>query len=231
MTEERRYSEQEVTEIFEAATRERKVGQISRASADGLTLAELQTIGGEVGLAPARIAEEAAALAVRRDAVVRETRLGMPISVGRSVDLERAPTDREWETLVAELREIFGAQGKVAIHGSLREWRNGNLHASVEPTATGHRLRLGTRKGNVTQLGIMGMTGVLMGLFFLMAGLAKGDIARVIPFAAFFAGLGGVAWISTILSLPRWARKREEQMAYIADRAQALIKSGTREED
>lgn len=230
MTEERKYSEEEVTEIFEAAAREESVGKRALASRDGLTLAELQTIGGEVGLTPARIAEEAAALDASREALVRKTYLGVPIAVGRSVDLARAPTDREWETLVAELREIFGAQGKIASHGSLREWRNGNLHASVEPTATGHRLRLGTLKGNAAVPALMGIVGIVMALLVLAAGLGKDDVARVLPIAVFFAGMGGVALISTILSLPRWARKRDKQMAFIAVRAQALVASNEDEE-
>ncbi len=230
MTEERKYNEEEVTEIFEAAAREQSVGKRALASRDGLTLAELQTIGGEVGLTPARIAEEAAALDASREALVRKTYLGIPIAVGRSVDLARAPTDREWETLVAELREVFGAQGKITSHGSLREWRNGNLHASVEPTTTGHRLRLGTLKGNAAAPALMGIVGIVMALLVLAAGLGKDDVARVLPIAVFFAGMGGVALISTILSLPRWARKRDKQMAFIAVRAQALVGSNPDEE-
>ncbi|MEE9207353.1 MAG: hypothetical protein V3U67_03085 [Gemmatimonadota bacterium] len=223
MTEERRYSEEEVTEIFEAAARERKVGERALVSADGLTLAQLQTIAGEVGLAPERVSEEAVALDLRRDAVVRQTYLGMPITAGRSIDLPRAPTDREWETLVAELRETFGAQGKLGSHGSLREWSNGNLHASIEPTATGHRLRLGTRKGNALLMGNWGITGIAVGLILLAAGFLTGNVAGALGGALFFAAMGAAALTSGVLGLPRWARKRDRQMAFIAARARALI--------
>lgn len=228
MTEERKYNEKEVTEIFSAAARENKIGERALVSADGLTLAELQTIGSEVGLAPARVAEEAAALDTDREASVRTTRLGIPIGVGRSVDLARAPSDREWETLVAEIREIFGAQGKIVSHGSLREWRNGNLHVSVEPTATGNRLRLGTLKSSSAAM--MGMVGIAMGLFFLVVGFTTGDVTRILPFVGLFGGVGAVAMTSAVASLPRWAGKRDEQMAYIAARAQALLGSEPDEE-
>ncbi len=61
MPDERRYQEDEVAEIFEAAS----VPAISRTGApsqEGLTLTELQAIGREVGIAPERIAEAAASL-------------------------------------------------------------------------------------------------------------------------------------------------------------------------
>jgi hypothetical protein len=59
MSEERRYKEDEVKGIFEAAARERDSRGRAVVSPEGLTLAELQTIGREVGLAPDRIAEAA----------------------------------------------------------------------------------------------------------------------------------------------------------------------------
>jgi len=63
--------------------------------------------------------------------------LGMPTRVGHMVELPRAPTDREWEILVAELRHTFGAQGTLSTHGALREWRNGSRHAGSEPSRSG----------------------------------------------------------------------------------------------
>src|ERR1700741_1755290 len=107
MPDERTYGEEEVAQIFEAAAARRGPGSTAPVPTKGLTLAELQAIGGEVGLAPERVAEAAAALDLRRD-VRRRTELGMPVGVGRTIDLPRAPTDREWEMIVADLRETFG---------------------------------------------------------------------------------------------------------------------------
>src|SRR5215210_5297426 len=125
MTEERRYGEEEVAQIFEAAASAHGSEGRALSSAGGLSLGELQAIGGEVGIAPERIADAAAALDLRRGAAPRGTHLGMPVSVGRTVDLPRAPTDHEWELLVAELRETFGAHGKDRSSGGLRAWSNG----------------------------------------------------------------------------------------------------------
>ncbi|HEX8906584.1 MAG TPA: hypothetical protein VF771_17165 [Longimicrobiaceae bacterium] len=223
MTDERRYGEDEVAAIFEAAADPRGPGGRARSSADGLTLAELQAIGGQVGITPARIAEAAAALELRGGAAPRRTHLGMPVAVGRTVTLPRAPTDGEWELLVAELRETFGAHGKDRSHGGLRAWTNGNLHAYVEPTDAGHRLRLGTLKSDGVAMGRMGVAGVLAGLFLLFFYLLTGELAQNVGLAVLFAGMGAAALGSNALRLPRWAEEREEQMEYIAARARTLI--------
>jgi hypothetical protein len=231
MTDERRYKEDEVKEIFEAAAKERDSHGRAVITGEGLTLGELQAIGREVGLTPERIADAASELELRRNVLPRRTYFGMPISVGRTADLPRAPTDREWEQLVAELRQTFRARGQVGSHGSIREWTNGNLHAYVEPTETGHRLRLGTLKGNAMTMGGMGIAGILMGLFVLVTILLTGKAADGF-FAPLFLGAMGVAALtSSLLSLPRWAREREEQMEHIVSRAHVLIGSETKAED
>ena len=231
MTDERRYGEQEVAEIFEAAARHRGPESRALAPAEGLTLAELQAIGGDVGLAPEVVAEAAAALDLRRGAAPRRTHLGMPVSVGRTVTLPRAPTDREWAMLVAELRETFGAHGKDHSLGGLRAWTNGNLHAYVEPTGTGHRLRLGTTKSNGIALGRMGIAGLAAALFLLAFYFLTGELAQNAGLAVLFAGMGAAALGSNALRLPRWAHEREQQMEYIAARAKTLIAGPSAEGD
>lgn len=222
MMDERRYQEEEVAEIFKAATSLRASGGPAPATAGGFSLAELQAIGGEVGIEPERIAEAAAALEVRGVAAPRRTQLGLPVSVARTVDLPRAPTDREWEMLVAELRETFGARGKDRSSGGLRAWNNGNLHAYVEPSETGYRLRLGTTKGGAAQGIQMGVAALVAGLILsvlLFAEVLDEDLSvLLIP-----ALVGIVILVMNAIRLPGWAREREAQMEHIATRARILI--------
>lgn len=225
MTNERRFSEDEVRQIFEAAARESEVDGGALVSTTGPTLAELQAIGREVGLTPERIAAAASALDRGGRALPRRTHFGMPVAVGRTVELPRAPTDREWELLVAELRTTFRARGRVRSEGSLREWTNGNLHAYLEPTESGHRLRMGTLKGNALAMTRMGIAGMVMGLVLLVVMLLTGRVAEGLFAPVFLGTMGAVAFTSSVLGLPRWAREREEQMESIASRAQALIAS------
>ena len=222
MAEERRYREEEVAEIFEAAASQRGPGASALTTAEGLTLAELQAIGSEVGMSAERIAGAAAALELRRGAV-RRTDLGMPFSVQRTVDLPRAPTDREWEVLVAELRETFNARGRDGSHGGLREWSNGNLHARVEPTETGHRLRLGTTKSNAVSLNRVGAAGLVMAVVFVMVLALSGTLPEslFLPLVLIATSVGALGFNAA--RLPAWAREREEQMERIAARALALL--------
>lgn len=225
MTDERRYGDEEVATIFQNAATPQASSGGAVTSTSGLTLRELQAIGAEVGLEPERIADAAAALEVHRGTGPRRTHLGMPVAVGRTLDLPRAPTDREWEQLVAELRQTFGAHGKQVSQGNLRSWTNGNLHAYVEPTDAGYRLRLGTTKGDAVAVGRLGIAGVvaavLMGLIMLMIGEFDEDASP----ALIFALMGIFALAVNAFRLPSWARTREEQMEHIAARARTLIRA------
>jgi hypothetical protein len=224
MTYERKYQDEEVKEILGLAADRAEVGQPAVSDDGGLTLSELQEVGLEVGMDPGRIAEAALAVDTRREVLPRKTSLGMPVSVGRVIELPRAVTDREWELLVAELRETFGARGQVTSHGGVREWTNGNLHAFLEPTETGHRLRLRTHKGGAMALNRMGVAGLVIGLILLTMFLTTGPSpVRLELVMMLLVGMGGGALATNLVSLPRWARDREGQMEYLAGRVEALL--------
>ena len=95
MADELKYREEEVGEIFDLAASRHEVGRPSSSDEGGLTLAELQEVGLEVGIEPSRIAEAALAVDKRRGVLPRRTSLGMPISVGRVIELPGAVADPE----------------------------------------------------------------------------------------------------------------------------------------
>lgn len=222
MSDDRRYDDDEVREIFGLAAGTGEEGRPPATTGHGLTLAELRRIGREVGLSPDRIAAAAARLDLRRGAVRDPTYLGLPLSVGLGVELPRALTDREWEVLVGEARETFGATGRVTGSGQLREWSNGNLHMVLEATPTGQRVRLRTTKGMARNAMWTGAT--LMGLAVLLFGLllVTGQLAEELFAPAFLGILGAAALGSNVLILPPWARERERQMERLAARALEL---------
>jgi hypothetical protein len=222
---ERRYREDEVQEIFGLATRGHTAEAHALSRAEGLTLAEIQGIGREVGLEPAAVARAAATLDARGLRMERRKSLGMPIGVGRVVLLPRALTDAEWEQLVAELRTTFGARGRVTSQGGLREWFNGNLHACVEPTEAGYRLRLGTVKGDangMNALGVLGIAGATIGSAVLAM---SGTLAESIFLPTLLGTAGVAAFVANLVRLPRWAQQRERQMEHIAGRVGSLVKA------
>jgi hypothetical protein len=231
MTEQRKYRDDEVKQIFEVAARRGPAGEPRALARDeGLTLDEIQSIGAEAGIEPTAIAQAAAALDAPPIMVARRTVLGAPVAVGRMVQLPRALTDAEWEQLVVELRATFGARGRVAVQGNLREWWNGNLHACIEPGERGaYRLRLGSVKGNarpLTTLGVVG-TGTAAIAFATMI-FPGADMSMVAPSLIGAAGVAAI--LSNLVRLPRWARTREQQMDYIAAKVLSIVQTTPPEE-
>ncbi len=221
----RRYTQSEIALILEQAGAAQEIAQESTPGTavvergDGLTLAQLQEVGAEVGIAAEFVVR--AARAVERGDLVptqRRTWLGIPVGVSRTVDFGRTVSNEEWDRIVVRLRETFEARGRVQQEGAFRQWTNGNLQALLEPTATGHRLRLSTRKGDVAARVLV--SGLAVGVSTVMwtSMLSRGgtlDVGALVAAAAM--GLFGAASLLSMgFQLPRWARTRATQMETIA---------------
>lgn len=225
---ERRYTDVEVATIFREAAEGQRTDALQASDNGGLTLAELQSIGRDVGLSPSIVTRAALALDLAPSAA-SETFLSLPIGVERSVALHRTVTDAEWEHLVGELRTTFRAKGKLATNGGFREWTNGNLQALLEPTETGHRLRLRTVKGGARIMMVTGMMILGMAAATWMAATLAGDAGASLPGVVLLtlAGLGVIGM--TALPLAGWARLRGRQMDGIVNRVAepaGLLESG-----
>jgi hypothetical protein len=214
----RRYNDDEIAEIFRQAAEGPQGTSVQPASQEGMTLAELREIGREAGLSPDAVDRAAKSLDVRPRAESRKF-LGLPLGVERTIDLGRRLTDEEWERLVVELREVFGARGTVSSSGSFRQWTNGNLQALLEPTRNGQRLRLRTTKGSfATSMaggGMLLFTGIFTAVATSLAGHFGGAAAID---AAIFSAVGAGIMGSAALRLPGWARLRGDQMEAITTR-------------
>jgi hypothetical protein len=223
----RRYNDKEIAAIFRAAAeQEPQSPQREVARDEGLTLAELQAIGGEVGFSSDAVAQAARAVDVRLGAASR-TLLGLPIGVARTVNLNRRLTDEEWERLVVQLREVFNARGRTRSEGSLRQWTNGNLQVLLEPTDTGHRLRFGTVHGAARAaigagFGVLGVAAIVA-----VSGAIWGTLGDAMSGIALMAAAGVGMIVSGALRLPRWARLRQRQMEALATRVALPPGSGT----
>ena len=213
---ERQYSEDEVAAIFEQASKAQRTGRRQLPPGEGMTLAELQEIGREVGLPPELVAEAARSLE-RRGRSTSQRFLGLPLGVGRIVDVGRRISDEEWERLVVDLRDTFDARGRVRTDGPFREWTNGNLQALLEPTESGHRLRLRTLKGNARSSMIAGLSLLGISAAILIVSVLTGGAVEVSSVGLLSVlGLGMFGFGA--LSLPVWARRRRRQMEGVAAR-------------
>jgi hypothetical protein len=218
---ERRFSDAEVAQIFERATSGHAL-QATRA-AEGMTLAELQSIGQEVGIPAEQIAHAALSLSAG-EAKPTQRFLGMTTGVGHTVHLARKLTDEEWERFIVEVRETFNARGTMTSQGSLKQWSNGNLQVLLEPTDAGHRVRFKTVKGN--------LPGTLGGGLVISAVAVIGEMTAVLTGAAhdvgllaslgFLGAIGIGAAATTALRLPRWVRARRAQMEELGARVSAM---------
>ena len=214
---ERRYNQEEVEAIFQRATEvQQSVPQLRRPD-EGMTLAQLQDIGREVGISADQISAAASSLQ-RTGQSTKRTLLGLPIGVGRIVDLDRKLSDSEWERLVVELRDVFDAKGRLKQEGNFKQWSNGNLQALLEPMGDRHRLRLRTFKSNARAFIAGGLGMVVVAALLRVANAAKGQPLDMVRFWMTMLMGGGFFAIGTAM-VPPWARERQRQMKEIAERA------------
>jgi len=219
----RRFDDREIALIFERAGHLQESTHGNPGN-EGLTLAQLQEIARDVGIAPEHVTQAAQAVARGELAPSRSPRwLGLPVAVSRVVEFEHPVSDVAWAQLVGSMRETFDARGRLESDGVSHMWSNGNLRAVLEPTERGHRLRLSTRKGSARSLVAVGvgyLTG--SGLFTLLGATGAMASNAATPAAAIFAACGLVFLASTAFTLPRWARTRASQMESIAAQAGRL---------
>lgn len=221
----RRFSEEEVAAILKDAAEKQYSHERLLPSGDGLSLAELQSIGREVGISPEIIQQSAQ----RYKPAQQPTRriLGLPLGVAQTVEFDRKLSEQEWGRIVADLRETFEAQGVVRQQGSLRQWTNGNLQALLEPTATGQRLRMRTVKGNAPGLiggGILVFSAATAALVTAFATAVTHDTGLMMSILTAMTGGAGIFGAGA-MGLPRWARLRQQQMDQIAERAAIMARS------
>lgn len=241
MEDDRRFSEQEAAFILERASSEPSdadpgadEGATGTVAPVGLTLQQLQSIAVEAGISPEAVTRAAAQ--VRRGAMQptrRERYAGLPVGVARTLDFESPVSDVAWARIVMALRETFAARGRVTQTGALREWRNGNLVAVLEPTPRGHRLWLSTRKGDAR-----GWLGLGSGMMASSAVLAlplwltgATNLAGQLWPPALMALVGAVTLAGAVWRLPRWARERSEQMEALAEVAARIVEEETQDRD
>ncbi len=211
----RRYNSEEVTAIFRAASEGMQLPQHQTSPDQGLTLADLQAIGSEVGIPAEAVGHAAIAMDVRKGSS-QQMLLGLPIGVSRIVELNRRVTDPEWERFVTRLRDVFKANGVTRSDGSSREWANGNLRVFLEQMESGDRLRFGTVNGGARSAIGAGLAALGVTVAVVIATAFSGSLGQAAPGIAFL-GLTGVGMVGFgALRLPRWARVRGSQMEALA---------------
>lgn len=239
---ERRYDDDEVREILLRATEFRSTDVDADATAlpapipaaqgpgHGLTLAQLQEVAAEAGIAPARVAEAAGLLELDRAALpAPRTLLGVDISTAHAVRLPRMLEPDEWDRYVVRLRDAFGAAGQVRTEGSLQTWSNGHLKVLLEPLETGARLRFqalhGESKGFLDGAVALGVSGLFLGVFLGGMTLLTGKPLPGILFGitASLPVVGAGMWAAGRSRAARWLPRRRTQFRTLGEEALRVV--------
>lgn len=213
----RRFSDDEMQHIFAKAAELSTRGLPERTPDEGYSLDALVEIGRQAGLDAAVITTAARSLDVISAPPPRL--LGVPVGVGRAVQLDRTLSAAEWQRLVVQLRERFGAVGTVSEHAGLRQWRNGNLRVLVEPTGRGDRVRMQTRNAAAQAYLALGAGLAVTVATGALIGAVTGSIAESGVLGP-LAGLGAMTVVSigaAALRVRGWAEQRARQMQAIAE--------------
>lgn len=118
----RRYTDDEVREILRLAA---EPGNLpARYDPDGMSLADLESIGNEVGIAPAAIREAARALETRIPAPPRGGGLlGAPATAAYERTVRMRVTPEQHASIVLAIRRAMGRHGVVSGGPDVLEWR------------------------------------------------------------------------------------------------------------
>ncbi len=212
----RRFSEREIREVFERAAAQQ---QAASQPSEGLTVAEMQEVAASAGIAPEFVAQAAQAVALGEPERGRTTIGPVPTGVYHTELLPVPPSDDLWARLTADLRRTFDAEGKVRADGPVREWRNGNLRATLEPAGTGSRLSLRTRRDAAASGAVNGAVLMAVGVVAVAISLVGyGDAETALGWLWMILG-GGLLTAVGWTSQRSWARARQEQMEAVAARA------------
>lgn len=156
---ERKFTDEEVWEILKEAVE--KAPSRALAKKEGMSLAELKSIGEEVGIDPSRLEDAARAVTLRKRNPPNRL-LGGPtvLNFERKVQGEFDPDDTP--EILSVIRQTMGQQGEVEeIRGSL-EW-------SAKGDASATYVTLSARDGTTTIQGSSNLSGVAV-LTYLVPG-------------------------------------------------------------
>ena len=226
------FSPEAARTIFRRAAEHQEMARAAlEANANGLSLADLQSIGAEAGIDPAYIA--AAAAELQTDDAEDEVPwwyAGSPTIEAEAV-VPGAITDGPvWAAMVRDLRDTFGTGGVATQIGDTLEWSSepptggASTRVTVTPEPHGTRIRITRSKVSAAQFGGMmggtvGISGLAAGgLIFAVNGFNVAGLLFTVAVMAVGAAIMG-------LSIPVYraaVRREQEQFDALMDRLELI---------
>jgi hypothetical protein len=187
--EERTFTDQEVREILRRAVENGPTQVSSRRR--GFSLAELKSIGTEVGIDPTRLEDAARAVAQKNDPLSNPI-AGVPTIVRYKQTVDGEFDVKRTAAVVSAIRRITGHHGEVSAVGGSLEWRTkgGPVDRLVSVSSQGRTTTIeasaNLRQAVVGTFTSGGIVAAIIGLVGASASAEAGPIALVVT-SAFLA--------------------------------------------
>ncbi|MEM6647695.1 MAG: hypothetical protein AAF730_15730 [Bacteroidota bacterium] len=221
------FSEQEIAQILQSAiSRQEAEVEKRRARDHGLNLAELERLGGEVGIAPEHL--RAAVLEVHRPGVKRDKTISDTHNFVERLIPGYLTTDA-WGEIVTELRHQIGVDtgDSVSVIGNMHEWTHTSASGITTKATLAQRgnsvaLRLSQRVGMASPLTEGVMYGTLLAIlasFITAVGLDFTFLQATMLCSALVVMFSVLVYTLDI----GWRKKKHRQIDAIADRIETLV--------
>ncbi|GAB5520508.1 MAG: hypothetical protein RhofKO_27590 [Rhodothermales bacterium] len=221
------FSEQEIAQILQRAI-ERQEAEVEkrRARDHGLSLAELERLGSEVGISPEHL--RAAASEVHRPGVQRKHEVSDTHNYVERL-IPGYLTDAAWGEIVTDLRHQLGVDtnDSISIIGNMHEWSHTSASgistkATLAQRGNSVALRLSQRVGIASPLTEGVMYGTIAAMFFgfiTAAGMDFNFLQGTMLFSAFLVIFSVLIYTLDVA----WRKKKHRQIEAIADRIETLV--------
>ena len=216
-----RYSEKQAAAILRRAV-ERSAAAGAEGSS-GISLAEMERIAGEIGIDPQHVRAAAAEVSGSR-----ATATPGVIDLEQVVAVELS--EEAWDSILAELRRVFGDAGTTSAVGRAREWDlrqdTTSVHASLISRNGSTKVHLMSNYSSA-----MGVGWVLWGIFSFMAvflatvaGGKIGGLDQALINFLIAGGISGGAFLGIRAATQSWHRKQQERMGSLLQRVTGLVR-------
>jgi hypothetical protein len=221
---ERRFTDREVREILKRAAERRPTQGLTVGR--GLSLAELQSIGKEVGIDPSQL-EEVARSVVLQSELSPHPFLGVPTVVRsmRTVEGQLDPT--QTAAVLSTIRNIMGRHGEVSEVGGSLEWRTkgGSVETLVSVSSRGGGTIV-EGSANLRQLAVGTFIpgGIVTSVIALMGiALSIGDTSLSIAGVALSGGFVAAAYAGLRAYVVKAFRSESVKLEAVANAVAELV--------
>jgi hypothetical protein len=210
------YSEKQAGAILRRAV-ERSAAAGAEGSS-GISLAEMERIAAEIGIEPQHVRAAVAD-------VSRRSTTGTPGVIDLEQIVPAELSEEAWDSILAELRRVFGTAGTASAAGRAREWDIPNVHASLVSRNGTTRVHLmENHSAEVTLAWVMWMfVSLFVAFLAVVIGAKKGGVDQALINALITSAVSAAGFVGIRVSTRNWQHRQQERMERLLQRVTGLI--------